>query len=132
FRDEPAAALATRSEWDLVCRWLDGVHHRGHTVVLQAEEVVLNPRLRSFVSFVVKPPSSRSRAILAIFAAPPPSLFIPCHPRSSQIGVDLPHVGLDWRRVGFAPHPTPYVHPIRPKVTQHDPRFALFWLKANG
>src|ERR1044071_1788141 len=36
-------------------------------------------------------------------ATPPPSRFIPLHPKSSQIGVRVDHVGTDWRRVQRLP-----------------------------
>jgi hypothetical protein len=54
-----------------------------------------------------------------------PPLPLPGHPTSSQVIPDwrgLQRSCLDWRRVPFAPPtPTPYVHPISPKVTQGHP-----------
>jgi hypothetical protein len=63
-------------------------------------------------------------------------------PRSSQIGVDFSDqasIGLGYALhdpllIPSAEHPLPlpYVDPIRPNLTQVDPRSWGFWLKANG
>jgi hypothetical protein len=94
-----------------------------------SKSIISPPERRGFLAFPITSFSDHQMTRLPdqpISGGTPPPRVIPSWRRlerpSSQSIPDwraFELSGLDWRRVSFAPPPpTPYVHPIPPKVTQ--------------